>query len=65
MQEKVRPTVHEAVRAFLIVCGDCPDIDGQLGRFIAKLQSDRQWTTNEVYDVYRLITDQLSLPSSP
>jgi hypothetical protein len=60
MSDKLRPTVDEAVRAFLIVCGGTSDIYDRLDRFIAKLSTDPRWEVSEVKEVHRLILERLS-----
>ena len=59
MPDKLRPTVAEAVRAFLIVCGDDPDIYERLDRFIAKLSQDSRWSVSEAKEVHSQIMGRL------
>ena len=60
MSDKVRPTVAEAVYAFLVVCSDSPDGYQRLDSFIAKLSNDPRWTADEVDEVHLLIVEQLA-----
>ena len=60
MPDKIRPTVPEAVSAFLIVCAHAPDIYERLDRFIAKLKADSRWSDEEVEDVHRQIIERLT-----
>jgi hypothetical protein len=60
MPYKSRPTVPEAVRAFLIVCAGTSDIYERLDRFIAKLSQDPSWTISEVNEVHSQILERLT-----
>ena len=61
MPDKVRPTVPEAVRAFIIVCGGASDVWERLERFIQKLGADSRWAAGELEEARSQIIERLTV----